>query len=93
MPRHHVHQRYQSYRDGVQYGPWPAGQVVDLDDEQAAWVNRDSPGTLSPEHAEPAKADHSGPDDGEETKPRKATPRNRQHRPGRNRAAGTEDNG
>ena len=27
-------------------GPWVQGEVVDLDEETAEWVNRDSPGVL-----------------------------------------------
>jgi hypothetical protein len=37
---------YSSRRDGRQFGPWAAGETVDLDPEDAAWVERDSPGCL-----------------------------------------------
>lgn len=43
-------------------GPWEGGELIDLDDETAAWVERDSPGCLSahapeppPEPVKPAK--------------------------------------
>lgn len=28
------------------YGPWSEGDFVDLEEDAAAWVNHDSPGTL-----------------------------------------------
>lgn len=43
MPRYEVQHRYKSN----DYGPWEKGDQVTLDDpEDAAYVNRDSPGTL-----------------------------------------------
>lgn len=43
MPRYQVQHRYKSN----DYGPWEQGDQVTLDDpEDAAYVNRDSPGTL-----------------------------------------------
>lgn len=30
------------------YGPWAAGDLVDLDEESAAYIMRDSPGVLNP---------------------------------------------
>lgn len=41
--RYQVQHRYQ----GGGLGPWAPGQEVDLDPPVAAWVNRDSPGTLA----------------------------------------------
>lgn len=43
MPRYQVQHNYRSN----DYGPWIKGDEVTLDDpEDAAYVNRDSPGTL-----------------------------------------------
>lgn len=49
MPRFRVTQDYAAA--GV--GPLEAGTEVELDDELARWVNRDSPGTLAPLEAGP----------------------------------------
>jgi hypothetical protein len=43
MPRYAV---LQNYGSGT-YGPWEMGTQVELDEDQAVWVNRDSPGTLA----------------------------------------------
>lgn len=48
MSRYRVSHVYAAYRDGQHYGPWTPGEVVELDQELAEWVNRDSPNTLSP---------------------------------------------
>lgn len=104
MGKYEVNHRYQSYRDGAQYGPYEPGTVIDLDDVDAEWVNRDSPGALSPVGLEPAlipapqlsEVDEDTADPGEEDSPesdedteRAAPPaRNRQHKGGRNRSAG-----
>lgn len=42
--KYQVQWRYQS--DGL--GPWDAGDVVELDEETAQFVLRDSPGALAP---------------------------------------------
>jgi hypothetical protein len=63
---------YAASRDGRRFGPWAAGEVVDLDPADAEWVNRDSPGALVEQ--KPAK--------GERQKPAGA---DRQHRGGANR--------
>ena len=79
MPRYTVAHSYSSYRDGQGFGPWPAGQVVDLAEADAAWVNRDSPGALAP----------GAPPEVVEDPPaaRQQPPaRDRQHRGGRARA-------
>lgn len=44
MPRYRVNHDYAS--DG--HGPWTKGSEVEATDDEAAWVNSDSPGTLSP---------------------------------------------
>lgn len=48
MPQYVAGWRYHSTRDGQSFGLWLAGTVVDLSDEDAAWVNRDSHGVLTP---------------------------------------------
>lgn len=37
---------YEAYRDGVRFGPWVKGDLVNLDEADAEWVERDSPGVL-----------------------------------------------
>lgn len=46
MPTYKLNHAYESYRDGVRFGPWQAGEVVNLDVDDAEWVERDSPGAL-----------------------------------------------
>ena len=46
--RYLVEHDYRAYSDGQWVGPWRAGDVVQIDAGVAAWVNRDSPGTLVP---------------------------------------------
>lgn len=75
MPGYKVQHAYSSWRDGRRFGPWQAGEVVDLDPEDAGWVCRDSPGTLA-EVAEQVA---------EEPEREKPSGRDRQARPGRNR--------
>lgn len=76
MPRYTVQHRYSARRDGQTLGPWVEGDETELTGDEAAWVNRDSPGTLAPVVDKPS------------TKPaeREAEPaKDRQHRGGRNR--------
>lgn len=47
MARYTVGHGYTASRDGKQLGPWAAGDEVELDDAEAAWVERDSPGALA----------------------------------------------
>lgn len=35
----------QNYKS-AEVGPFTAGQVLEIDDDMAAWVNHDAPGTL-----------------------------------------------
>lgn len=44
---------YQARRDGQILGPYREGDVVELDDELAGWINRDSPGILDQPQPEP----------------------------------------
>lgn len=74
MPRYTVAHRYTSQRDGQTFGPWEPGDEVELEQADAEWVNRDSPGALALP-APPAKA-----------APRQAAPApDRQHRGSKNR--------
>ena len=95
MPRYVVQHRYASKRDGVQWGPWDAGQPIDLREDDAAWVNLDSPGCLALEVQVPPPAAPVEPEptpdleqvDGDVDGEREGRPsRNRQARPGRNRS-------
>lgn len=76
MARWRVTGRYAS----AGYGPWVEGDEVELDDDQAGFVNRDSPGTLEPA-GRPAVAEV-----GEEEPEKDRMVR----RPGRPRKAATE---
>jgi hypothetical protein len=81
MPEFTVAHAYRSSRDGQPFGPWKPGDVVELLDADAEWVNRDSPGCLltfpapasTPEAEPAARAKPAG--------------RDRQHRGGANRGA------
>ena len=88
MPRYKVNQNYRSRRDGVDYGPWEAGGVIDLSEADADWVNRDSPGTLGPAE-EPAtkKTDAGDNAEGGAAQRQQKTGRDRQQKPAGNRAA------
>ncbi len=65
MPRYLVNHAYRSFSDGRQFGPFTAGETVELGEAEAEWVNRDSPGCLSPEADEDAAP-------GKQTRPHKA---------------------
>ncbi len=61
-----VQHAYRSTRDGQQFGPWAAGDRIELPEADAKWVNRDSPGCLlaaggivesEPERQKPASRD------------------------------------
>lgn len=41
-----VQHAYDAFTDGRRFGPWVDGDEVDLEEAEAAWVNRDSEGTL-----------------------------------------------
>lgn len=43
-----VQHDYESWDAGTRYGPWMAGDQVEVTEEQAAWLNRTSPGVLKP---------------------------------------------
>ncbi len=72
-----VQHAYQSFRDGQQFGPWQAGDRLELSEADAAWVNRDSPGCLL------AAGGTVQPEP--ETERQQPTGRDRQARQGRNR--------
>lgn len=76
MPRYNVNHGYRSYSDGRQFGPFVAGETVELDEREAEWVERDSPGCLTPVDGDDVQGDDDAP----------AQP-NRQHKPAKKRAA------
>ena len=49
MPRYTVQHRYFAIDNGQPFGTYEPGTTVDLDEDRAEWINRDSPGTLAPE--------------------------------------------
>lgn len=53
MPRFTVAHRYASSHNGRQFGPWEPGTEVELDEADAAWVERDSPGVFAAPEPEP----------------------------------------
>lgn len=55
MPRYTVKHAYAASRDGLQFGPWEKGSEVELDQADAEWVERDSPGALVEVQPKPAK--------------------------------------
>lgn len=54
--RYVVHHRYAGEHGGVRYGPWVAGEEVDLDEDVAAAINEHSPAALTPAPVEPEAA-------------------------------------
>lgn len=58
MPRYTVNQNYRAERSDATltvFGPWAAGDVVEVDEADAEWVNADSDGTLVPAKAKSDK--------------------------------------
>lgn len=49
MARYTLRHGYASNHNGRTFGPWAAGDVVEFDEADAEWVERDSPGALEPE--------------------------------------------
>lgn len=47
MPRYLVVHPYSAFTGGRQLGPWQPGDEVELSEEDAAWVCRDSTGVLT----------------------------------------------
>lgn len=45
--RYTVNHPYTASRDGRTFGPWDKGETVELDQADAEWIERDSPGVLS----------------------------------------------
>lgn len=85
MPRYQLAHGYSAYRDGQQFGPWAKGDEVELDQVDADWVNRDSPGALSEAKPKPA-AKKTSEDDSPARQAKPAA--DRQHKGGRNRGGG-----
>lgn len=46
MTKYKVARVYASRKDGIYYGPYTPGEEVELDQETAEWMNRDSPELL-----------------------------------------------
>ena len=75
MPRYTVAHRYFAVDNGQAVGPFEPGSTVELDTDRAEWVNRDSPGTLTPVRAAAAKATDSPPPESDTlpaTRPRRS---------------------
>lgn len=57
MPRFAVQRRYFAVDNGQPIGPFAEGTEVELEQDRAEWINRDSPGCLEPVvEPEPAKS-------------------------------------
>lgn len=56
MSRYTVNHAYSAFRDGVRFGPWSAGETVELSDFDAEWLLRDSPGVVTERVTVRAKA-------------------------------------
>jgi len=81
--QYEVRHAYRSSRDGQQFGPWRAGEVIELSEADADWVNRDSPGCLL---AAGGVVEGAPPPESEADAERQKPPgRNRQHRGSPNR--------
>ncbi|GGM64113.1 hypothetical protein GCM10012275_38320 [Longimycelium tulufanense] len=84
MPRYTVQHAYRAEHNGRRYGPWQPDTEVDLEAEEAEWVNRDSPDTLAPVAPSPPPAPEVEPEPDEPVRAKPAG-RDRQHRGGTNR--------
>lgn len=47
MSTYKLNHGYSAARDGQRFGPWQAGEQVDLDPADAEWIERDSPGAIT----------------------------------------------
>lgn len=63
MPTYTVRHRYGAMRDGQRIGPWTAGMRIELDQADAEWVERDSPGALAPYEPQAEAVAVQTPDD------------------------------
>ena len=73
MSAYTLNHAYSAARDGRQFGPWEAGETVELEPVDAEWIARDSPGALT--EATPKAAERQKPAGAD-----------RQHRSGANRS-------
>lgn len=55
MAKHTIAHNYSAYRDGRQFGPWVAGDEVEIDDADVEWLKADSPGVLGDDAPAEAK--------------------------------------
>lgn len=88
MPRYVIQHRYQSTRDGTLWGPYDAGQEIDLREDDAGWLERDSPGLLKPfTEPEPVPEPEpvEEPADTDDNQRDATATRDRMHRGGRRR--------
>lgn len=56
MAKYTIEHNYDAFRDGKRFGPWAAGDEVEIDDVDVDWVRRDSPGVLAEAKKEKAPA-------------------------------------
>lgn len=93
MAEYVVGHAYAAFTDGRQLGPWVAGDVVDVSDQDATFVVADSPGALRPvgepkELPDPADEPEQAPEDAAVDPDGEPEPvQNRAHRGGRKRQA------
>lgn len=86
MPTYRITRAYQANRDGATWGPYAPDQLLDLREDDADWLNRDSPGLAVP-HVEAPPEPELDPGPAQEPPTRDATPTaNRQHRGTRRRS-------
>lgn len=96
MRRFTIAHDYKAYRDGKTLGPWKAGEVVELSEEDQRFVERDSPGALvdlgenKGERVDDPTHTPAGPREDDEAQRRARPVADRQRRGGADRSATTE---
>lgn len=80
MAKYTVQHRYFSYYNFKQLGEWQPGDVVDLEEDEAAFVQRDSPGCLVP-YVDLRRAVEAAPHDRMVKKASSRQPKDRQGDP------------
>lgn len=85
MSKYKVNHPYTAARDGKRFGPWDAGDEVDIEAADAEWVNRDSPGTLVIPEAKATKQESTKPEPANHHERQQLPVRDRQQRGSRNR--------
>lgn len=84
MTEYRLNHAYEASRDGLRFGRWEAGEVVDLEPADAEWIERDSPGALKPV-TKRKQADEKPTEDEPAAGRQKPAGADRQHRGGANR--------